>query len=144
MSPTPEGALIRRVRNSAKPRLTVTEAARRAGISAEMWGHIERGHRSGGQGAERVKVTAQAATLAHMADAVGVTPVGLEEAGRPDAAVILREMQGSDLQVMEVAVDRGVVLVPVPPDLSEADREEVRAIAANLAKYLSGRETKAE
>jgi hypothetical protein len=38
-------------------------------------------------------VRAPAGTLAHMASAVGITPGRLEEAGRSDAAAVLREIQ---------------------------------------------------
>ncbi|MFD8558229.1 hypothetical protein ACFV1N_13190 [Streptosporangium canum] len=74
-----------------------------------------------------------------MAYAVGITPVDLETIGRPDAAAILREMQGPELEAMEVPADRGLVMIPVSPDMSEEDREELRRWGAQMAKYLEER-----
>jgi transcriptional regulator with XRE-family HTH domain len=138
LGPTAEGTLIRRARESFRPRLSAAAAAKKAGISAEMWGHIERGHRSAGKGSGRVRVTPSAGTLAHMADVVGLAPSDLEEVGREDAAKILEQIQERELEVAEFPVDDGVVLVPVPPDLSAEDREVVRRKAEQLAKYLKG------
>lgn len=140
--PTPEGVLIRRVRESIRPRLAVAAAAERAGISAEMWGLVERGYRTPKRDAEAVRIVAKPQTLAHMAYAVGLKPSDLEEVDRADAAAVLAEMRGPEIEVVDIPVDRGVVMVAVPPDLSEEDREEVRAIAENLAKYLHSREGK--
>jgi broad specificity phosphatase PhoE len=77
-----------------------------------------------------------------MAHAVGLTPHDLEELGRKNAtaaAQVLREMRGPELEAMEVAVDRGTMLLAVPPGLSEEDREHVRRQAEELAKYLDRR-----
>lgn len=142
--PTPEGQLIKRVRESLQPRVTVAEAAQRAGISAEMWGHIERGHRSAGRGAGRVPVKAKRPTLARMAFEIGVSAEDLEEAGREDAAEVLRQMLDSrpaEQTVMEVPVDRGRMLLEVDPELSEEERELVRRQAKELAAFLVRRRT---
>ncbi len=58
-------------------------------FSGARWRQIEAGFRKD-IGRE---VIAKPATLAHMASAVGVSPERLAEAGRNDAAKILREIQ---------------------------------------------------
>jgi cytochrome P450 len=122
--------------------LPVDEAARRAGISAETWGNVERGYRTTGKGKPAVPVEATPTTLAHMAHAVGLEPEDLERLGREnasEAAEILREMYGGNLEAMEVEVGRGTMLLAVPPGLSDEDREHVRRQAEELAKYLDQR-----
>lgn len=136
--PTPEGSLIRRVRMSLRPRLPVAEAAKRAGISADTWGNVERGYRTPSRGVH-VRVVPTAPTLAHMAHTVGLQPHDLERLeseNAAEAAGILAEMYGPDLQAETVEVDRGRMLILVPPDLGDADREQVRRQAEELAAYL--------
>lgn len=139
--PTPEGALIRRVRESLRPRITIGAAAKEVGITPEMWGHIERGHRSGGRGADRVKVVAPASTLAHMAYVIGLTPADLASVGRTDAATVLAEMHGGELlagrEVMEAEIDRGRMWVVVPENLSEENREVIKRWAEEMASRLA-------
>lgn len=141
VGPTPEGQLIKRVREGLRPRVTVGDAAERAGISAEMWGHIERGHRSAGKDKGRTPVRATGSTLAHMAFEIGVTADQLVEAGRGDAAEVLRTMDGKEAEpeVTEVQVDRGTMLIGVPPTLPDEDRELVRRQAEELAAMLDRR-----
>ncbi|GAA5076507.1 hypothetical protein GCM10023259_080030 [Thermocatellispora tengchongensis] len=146
VEPTPEGALIRRIRLSR--RITQEVAARKADITAEMWGHVERGHRSAGRGQGRVKVTASEATLARMAHAIGLQPADLVAVGRSDAAEILAEMlevepdrpilevREREPEVMEVPVSAGIMLVAVDPRLPESARELVRRQAEQLAQSL--------
>jgi transcriptional regulator with XRE-family HTH domain len=70
----PEAAIIQAKRTQM--RLSIREAARRAGISEGSWRRTESpGHR-----------TRTATTVALMAEAVGVTAAELELAGRGDAA----------------------------------------------------------
>jgi hypothetical protein len=133
---TPEGLLIKRVRESLRPRVTVAEAAKRAEISAEMWGHIERGHRSAGRDAGRVQVRARAATLARMAFEVGASAQALKEAGRVDAAEVLTQMQSRDLEVENVEVGPARVFFAVRPGLPEEDREAVRRWAEEIAEKM--------
>ena len=139
--PTPEGVLLKRVRESLRPRVTVAEVAQRAGVSPEMWGHIERGHRSAGKAAGRVPVRAKAATLAHMAFEVGVSVQELKDTGRVDAAEILAQMEGAsqkpELEAMDVAVDSTRVFFAVPPDMSDEDREAVKQLAEEWAVKLN-------
>lgn len=90
---TREGALIRRVRESAIPKLSIRQAAARIGMSAENWGYIERGYRPAGRGQPAQPFATTAGTLARMASAIGIPPGRLAgEGGRPDAAVILDEI----------------------------------------------------
>ncbi|HEV2376211.1 MAG TPA: helix-turn-helix transcriptional regulator [Streptosporangiaceae bacterium] len=86
----PEMELIRRRREDAVPRLSMREAARRAGISSPWWRVLETGIR-------RVKgqdfpESANDETLARMALVVGVTAEELAAAGRPGAAARLGKL----------------------------------------------------
>lgn len=139
--PTPEGQLIRRVREGLRPRLPVAEAAKRAGISPDTWGNVERGYRTPKRG-HHVRVVATAATLAHMAHTVGLSADDLERLGREnadEAAQILRETYGPEPATMEIKIDRGTMLVGVPPTLPDEDREFVKRQAEELAKMLDRR-----
>lgn len=81
--PPPEAQLIEQKRNQP-PRMSIRQAAARAGISETRWRQIESGARifRGNRYPER----APAGTLASMARVVGVTPGELANAGRQDAA----------------------------------------------------------
>jgi transcriptional regulator with XRE-family HTH domain len=83
-----EGALIQRA--MVRQRLSARQAAVKAGISEGRWRQIVSGYQSAR--GQQFPVTAPAATLAHMAAAVGLTPEDLTEAGRGDAADILRDL----------------------------------------------------
>lgn len=90
--PTPEGELIRTAREAHIPRLSIREAARRVGLSFEIWGATERGYQSLGRGKPVRKADSSHVTVAQMAFAVGVSPEELAETGRADAAATLREI----------------------------------------------------
>lgn len=91
--PTPEGELIRRVRNLSIPKLSIPAAAARIGLSAEQWGYVERGYYPARDGNPPRPFSPPAATLAKMAGALRISPDRLESEGqRPDAAKILREI----------------------------------------------------
>lgn len=91
--PTPEGRLIRQVRNLSIPKLTIPAAAARIGLSAEQWGYIERGYYPARDGNPPRPFSPPAVTLAKMAHALRITPERLESEGqRPDAAEMLREI----------------------------------------------------
>lgn len=82
--------MITAARERIRPKLSVREAARRAGISEGWWRQIVNGWQpvSGGGGAP---VRGPAPTVARMAQIVGVTPEELATTGeRPDAAEELR------------------------------------------------------
>jgi hypothetical protein len=88
--PPPEGVLIESARRDAK--LSVREAARRAGISEGWWRQVVKGYQSLSGGSFGTVRDVPADTVAKMAKAAGVTPEQLEGEGRrPDAAKILRE-----------------------------------------------------
>lgn len=76
-------------------------------MSADNWGHIERGYQSTGAGRPPRIVTPPAATLAHMARAVSISPEELEEIGRSDAAKALRDL-------LRVSVPPVAAAVPTP------------------------------
>lgn len=137
--PTPEGQLIRRVRESLRPRLPVAAAAERAGVGEATWGNTERGYRTMGRGAPPQPFRPSAQTLAHMAHAIGLTPADLEEVGREDAATILAEMRGPEVEVRELDRTPGRVFFTVPPGLSEEDRAAIVRWAEDMARRLGER-----
>lgn len=85
----PEALLIARMRQKA-PRISMSEAARRSGLSLTRWRQIENGFRP--ERGTRYREVGPAQTIAKMALAVGVTPAQLTEAGRADAAAELEVM----------------------------------------------------
>jgi transcriptional regulator with XRE-family HTH domain len=88
-APPPEGVLIRLAREAAG--LRVADVARKAGVSIARWSQIENGRETRAGVVKPVR--SKPGTLAHMANAVGVTPERLETEGeRPDAARVLREI----------------------------------------------------
>src|SRR5258708_6397918 len=102
--PTPEGQLIRQVRDLSIPRLSIRAAAKRIGLSAEQWGYVERGYRPAGAGQPPRRFSPPAATLAKMAHALRITPERLESEGqRPDAAAILREIPHHEIDAARAA-----------------------------------------
>lgn len=136
--PTPEGVLIRRVRESLRPRLPVAEAAKRAEVGEVTWGNTERGYKTKGRGLDPQPFSPSPKILAHMAYALGLTPSDLDGVGRSDAAAVLAEMRGGELEpeVMEAEIDRGRIWVTVPPDLPDGDREAIRRWAEEMAARL--------
>lgn len=83
--PPPEGELITEALGRIRPKLSVREAARRAGISEGWWRQVVRGYQPL-KGGGKAPMTGSAETIAAMANVVGLTPEQLEEAGRGDAA----------------------------------------------------------
>ena len=92
----PEALLIARMREKA-PRISMSEAARRSGISLTRWRQIENGFRP--ERGVRYREVGPAQTIAKMAAAVGISPAQLAEVGRADAAdelaVILADLEQS-------------------------------------------------
>lgn len=86
----PEAVIIRLAREAAG--ITISDAAKRAGVSVARWSQIETGSEM--RRGTVSPVTARAGTIARMAHAVpGITPERMETEGRrPDAAAILREI----------------------------------------------------
>lgn len=85
--PPPEAVLIRVVRQAA--RISVTSAARAAGVSKPWWSMIEAGYQSR-QGVHH-PIAAKPDVLARMAWAIGLPPDRLAEV-RPDAIPVLEEI----------------------------------------------------
>lgn len=96
----PEGALIQNAMKKRFKPLTARLVAPKAGIGEARWRQIVNGYTSPASGVY-MEVIAPAATLARMAHVVGVTPEQLEEAGRADAADLLRTLP--DEQVVDEA-----------------------------------------
>jgi hypothetical protein len=92
--------------------MSIREASRHAKISYGRWRQITSGYQNVSPGVY-AQVKAPAATVARMAQAVGVTPEQLEAEGdRPDAAAILRKTLSS-----QAGADRplaGATLLPLP------------------------------
>jgi hypothetical protein len=137
--PTPEGLLIRRHRQSTQPRLSISRAAQLADVGVTTWGNTERGYRID-QDRNVFPYRPSEEILAHMAFALGLKPEDLVEVGRVDAAEVLAKMSGPEVDVVEVSTERGaVVIVPVPDDLPEEDREMVLRYAQQMAQDLHAR-----
>src|SRR5581483_795179 len=89
-APPPEGQLIAEALRLTG--MSIRTASAKAGISYGRWRQITSGYQNISPGVYG-QVKAPAATLARMAEAVGVTPERLETEGqRPDAAKMLREI----------------------------------------------------
>lgn len=89
----PEGDLIKVAQKRA--RLSARKAAVLAGISEGRWRQIVNGYQTVRKDMH-VSVRGPDETVASMANAVGVTPDELAEAGREEAAEFLREMQARE------------------------------------------------
>ncbi|MCK2214245.1 helix-turn-helix domain-containing protein [Actinomadura sp. ATCC 31491] len=138
---TREGALIRSARKSTPERLTIPQAAEKAGISAETWGHMERGHKPVGRGQPPAPYVAQADVVARAARVVGLTSDELRKVDRPDAAEALARMlrdphDDEQLEVLKIETRRGRVWFEVRPDLEESRRELLRAWGEEMAETL--------
>ncbi|WP_137991205.1 helix-turn-helix domain-containing protein [Streptomyces vilmorinianum] len=90
-TPPPETSLLRLAREAAG--LSPESAAARMSVkfSGSRWRQIEAGYRKDSS----TQVVAPAPTLAQMAHTVGISSSRLANAGREDAAAILREIERS-------------------------------------------------
>lgn len=86
--PTPEGALIRAALTT-RTHLSARKAAEAAGISEGRWRQIVSGYQVPTRGTY-IEVIGPPETVAAMARVARVTPEELTEAGRDDAATVLR------------------------------------------------------
>ncbi|MCZ4605246.1 helix-turn-helix transcriptional regulator [Streptomyces sp. Lzd4kr] len=96
--PPPEAVLIRRARQARG--MTRAQAAERSGVvKASRWGQIENGYLM----KDGVPVATKVGDmqLAHMARTVGVSPERLDDAGRADAAEILREIARQETEASQ-------------------------------------------
>jgi hypothetical protein len=100
----PEGELIKAAQ--AKARLSQRKAAELAEISETWWRRIVSGHQpvSGGKPAP---FRSPDRTLARMAHVVGVQPEELADAGRPEAAELLRTIASEERETDAAAVPPG-------------------------------------
>lgn len=128
--PTAWGRMIRVAREAR--RLSIPQAAARAGVSRDNWGHVERGYQHlGARGTREARGNAD--TVAAMAHAVGITPERLAESGRPDAAEVLAEMvrESGERRYAGPALQR----IWEDPDLTEHEKlgiiDLVRAMREN-------------
>ena len=132
--PTPEGALIRLAREAA--RIKTPAAARAARISTARWSQVEQGYET--KPGRYLPVSAPAATVAHMANAVGVEPERLAEAGRPDAAKVLYEIIRRESMSLVPAVppppNPGMQRIADDPDLSDELKEAFKALAERMQR----------
>lgn len=107
-SQPPEARVIDAAQKAAVPKLSIRKAAERAGISEGRWRQIVKGYQGTGTG--RLPVVAPDETIARMALAVGVTDSQLDEAGRPEAAEVLRQLLATseqpDVELTQVSTDR--------------------------------------
>lgn len=140
--PRPEGKLIMAALDASP--LSQRKAAKHAGISESRWRQIVSGYQS----IDGIKhaVRGPDRTLARMAQAVQVTPEALAEAGRPEAAALLRDLEAERRRADEraaraaaAAVDSAsparveerwflleAVLRNAPVGLDPAERRELR------------------
>ncbi|WP_344317074.1 hypothetical protein [Acrocarpospora pleiomorpha] len=108
-------------------------------MSAETWGHMERGYKPGLHGSPPTKFAPSAQILAHAAFAIGVTPADLEQVDREDAAEVLTKMISAvhppeELEADSSEIDDGRVFFLVPKGVSMDDRERIRRWAEKLAE----------
>jgi hypothetical protein len=122
LEPTPEGALIRHIREAVIPKLPVRAAAERAGMSAEQWGYIERGYRPSRNGEPPQPFSPPAATLARMARTLRISAKTLAEEGeRPDAAALLDYSPAAEL-VMTARHARPFLPYEIPLEVGDSAR----------------------
>lgn len=121
----PEGKLIRAA--LAASGLSQRKAAKRAGISDTRWRQIVAGYQS--VGGEPVVFRSLDETLARMAHVVGVRPEELADAGRPEAAEVLR---GIGAQRRDA--DTG----PLPPGALTRVEERLHVVEAALRSAREG------
>jgi transcriptional regulator with XRE-family HTH domain len=92
-APPPDARLIRLVRKARG--VTLTEAAKAANVSKAWMSSVESGFDKRGQKGGVRPVRLSDSDLAHLAAYLHIPPERLEAEGqRPDAARVLREMQG--------------------------------------------------
>lgn len=102
----PEAKLIAERREALMPKVSQNKAGEMIGISGNRWRQIEKGYQTVSAG-KRAPVIAPAATLAKMAQLVGVAPEELTAVGRDDAAESLRGLlQTKDSPLLPAAVMR--------------------------------------
>jgi len=143
--PPPEGVLIESARRDA--RLSMREAARRAGISDGWWRQVVKGYQPTGEGGYILR-HGPADTVAKMAAVVKLNPERMEAEGRrPDAAEVMSE--AGRHEVTAPAPSRSAFPLPPPteamarqlaPFLAEAEARVRVAQAASPGQRLTGKQ----
>ncbi|WP_413808193.1 helix-turn-helix domain-containing protein [Streptomyces sp. OE57] len=124
--PPREAALIEAARKRA--RLSIREAARRAGLSDARWRQIKDGYQS--VSGEAIAVKGPPETLARMAQVVDVSAEELARVGRQDAAKALEEITPDASKAPPAAYTPPVdavyaIMAALPP---EAQQEVIRRL----------------
>lgn len=116
--PPPEAQLITRLREAKIPKLSMRSAARQAGVSPTLWVETERGFRRVAPGVTLpTRVTPD--KLARMARIVGASPKQLTEAGRGDAAAILKRITDAGPELD----DRVIEAIRASQDFTERQKQ---------------------
>jgi len=123
-APPSEARLLKLARLNHRPRLSVADAARLAGVSPSLWRQVEAGYSTPAAGV-RVPKVAPPDTLAIMARALGITPADLAGAHRADAAAVLADLLR---EAPEPAAVSGAAVIE-PPAIT-ADTEDAEAVAS--------------
>jgi hypothetical protein len=128
----PEGRLIEDARARVRPKLSIIQAAQRAGISDSRWRQITSGYMY--VAGKRTPTVGPADTVARMAHVVGVSADQLRKAGREDAAEELERILADEPRLRRTVVDEkaGWTAVSVPSDASE---DEVQAGIDQVLDY---------
>ena len=121
-SPPPEAVILRLARKAAG--ISGPDASRAAGISKARLSQIECGYETRLGGLRPVR--GKDATIARLAAVVGVTPERLDNAGRGDAAAVLREIQQHPQPGQPV---------PAGSSLGNVTPSEARAAAAYIELF---------
>ena len=130
-TPPPEATVIKRARQARK--MSPEDAAPLTGIiRSRRWRQIEAGHASGRA------IRGDDDVIAHMAAAVGVDPAQLDEAGRGEAAEILREiLRQRDGHAPQPSADPARDSIAARPGLSDRDRAIALAVYDALHEAAS-------
>jgi len=123
-APPPEARLLKLARLNHRPRLSVADAARLAGVSPSLWRQVEAGYSTPASGV-RVPKVAPPGTLAIMARPLGITPADLAGAQRADAAAVLADLL---CEAPEPVAATGSLTLQ-PPAIT-ADAEDAEAVAS--------------
>jgi hypothetical protein len=132
------GALIRRARELAVPKMSIRAAAARIDMSPEQWGNIERGYRYTKNDEPPRSFDPPAATIAKMASVVGVTPAQLASTGREDAASALESLPGYDSSPVSPSPQQQSFISALQADSDEIEpyeRQVWSEVADALGRY---------
>ena len=133
-TPPPEAIVIKRARQARK--MSPEDAAPLTGIiRSRRWRQIEAGYDSGRA------IRGDDDVIAHMAAVVGVAPGQLAEAGRSEAAEVLREILRQRNGHEEQTPDDPRRSIETRPGLSDRDRAIALAVFDALAAAAAQRDS---